>query len=224
VAKLTIRQTTASLPDLDADSSLTPLSSLGPGEGSLVSDFELGAAPVSPLEVTGASLLSGRLRGVRAEQARVTRSRVTSVEFVDCDLTGLRWGGGRISQTRFDSCKMLGAQFDGVTMEHVVFTGCNLDYAALTGIRAIGPVIFAHCTLREAEFAGCALSGALFDKCDLTLVAFGPGNYRRCDLRGNDLSTISGTQQLKQVTVARPQLLALAEALAAELEVVVADD
>ena len=223
-AKLTIRETSAEIPVLAADSPLTQVRSLDQGEGRLASGFEFGEASVRALEVTGASLLGGRVRGVRAEQASIIRSRVASVEFAGCDLAGLRWDGGRISRTRFESCKLLGARFDGVTLEHVVFTGCKLDYATLTGVRAIGPVIFARCSLREAELAGCTLSGALFNECDLTLATFGPGDYRRCDLRGNDLSTISGARNLKRVTIDRAQMLALTQALAAELEVTIADD
>jgi hypothetical protein len=63
------------------------------------------------------------------------------------------------------------------------------------------------------------LAGALFDGCDLALAGFGPGRYRGCDLRGNDLSAVTGVQYLKRVIIDQAQLLQLAEALAAELDV-----
>jgi uncharacterized protein YjbI with pentapeptide repeats len=68
-------------------------------------------------------------------------------------------------------------------------------------------------------FTGCVLAGALFDGCDLTPAGFGPGGYRGCDLRGNDLSTVIGVHNLKRVIIDRAQLLQLAEALATELDV-----
>lgn len=115
-------------------------------------------------------------------------------------------------------------RFQGVTMEHVVFTGCKLDYAVLDQIRADGPVLFAGCSLREAELTGCSLPGAAFDGCDLRLTAFGPGNYRRCDLRGNDLPALIGAAHLKRVILDPAQTAQLGEALAAELKMTFGDE
>jgi uncharacterized protein YjbI with pentapeptide repeats len=140
-----------------------------------------------------------------------------SVEFTGCDLSSLWWREGKISRVRFDACKFLAARIQDVTMEHVVFSGCKLDYAALGHIRAAGPVVFAGCSLREAELTGCDLAGAAFDGCDLHLTGFGPGHYRGCDLRGNDLSTMTGAAHLKHVLIDRGQTRQLGEALAAEL-------
>jgi uncharacterized protein YjbI with pentapeptide repeats len=108
-------------------------------------------------------------------------------------------------------------------MEHVVFTGCKLDFAALDQIRATGPVVFAGCSLREAELTGCDLAGSLFDGCDLHLTGFGPGSYRGCDLRGNDLSAVVGAGRLKRVIIDPAQTAQLGAALAAELKVTFGD-
>src|ERR1700683_5257972 len=91
-------------------------------------------------------------------------------------------------------------------------------------IRATGPVLFARCSLREAEFNGCDLAHSLFDDCDLALTGFGSGNYRGCDLRGNDLSALVGTGNLKHIIIDRAQLMQLAEALAGELDVTFGDE
>jgi hypothetical protein len=45
-----------------------------------------------------------------------------------------------------------------------------------------------------------------------------------CDLRGNDLSAMNGTHHLKRVVIERAQLMQLAEALAAELNLTFGDD
>ena len=96
----------------------------------------------------------------------------------------------------------------------VEFTGCELDYALFDRVRATGPVLFARCSLGEAELTGCSLPGSLFDECDLSLTAFGPGSYRGCDLRGNDLSSVARVHHLKRVILDRAQVLQLASALA----------
>jgi uncharacterized protein YjbI with pentapeptide repeats len=221
--QITIRRTSADLPVVDEEVGLEPLSSLGT-EGGLICDFQFGDTSLRTLEVRNVQLLHGKIRALRAERATITAVRIDSVEFTGCDLSSLRWTGGKISRVRFDTCKLLGARFEGLTLEHAVFTGCKLDYATLDQVRAAGPVIFAGCSLREAEFTGCNLAGSLFDDCDLRLACFGQGSYRGCDLRGNDLSAISGTDHLKHVVIDRAQTIQLAGALAAELEVTFGDD
>ena len=210
-----IRGTSAELPVFDEQARLEPVTSL---RGS-VSGFSFGGLSARALDVADAALLGGKVRAVRAEQAALTRVDVRSVEFTGCELGSLRWAGGKISRARFDGCKLLGARFEGVSLEHVVFTGCKLDYALFDKVRATGPVLFAGCSLREAEFSGCSLPGSLLDDCDLALAAFGPGGYRGCDLRGNDLSAVLGAHHLKRVVLDRAQVLQLASALAGELEI-----
>jgi uncharacterized protein YjbI with pentapeptide repeats len=221
--QITIRQTSADLPVFDEEVDLEPVSSLDTDGGS-VSDFQFGDASLPALDLKNVKLLHGRIRALRAGRVSLIGVRADSVEFTGCDLSSLRWAGGKISRVRFDTCKLLGARFEGLTLEHVVFIGCKLDYATLDQIRATGPVLFADCSLREAEFTGCDLAGSLFDDCDLRLTDFGPGSYRGCDLRGNDLSALSGTPHLKHIVIDRAQTMQLAAALAVELDVSFGDD
>jgi len=85
-------------------------------------------------------------------------------------------------------------------------------------------VEFTGCSLREAELTGCDLAGCLFDNCDLRLASFGPGHYGGCDLRGNDLSALTGAASLKRAIIDRAQTMQLGEALAAELELTFGDE
>jgi uncharacterized protein YjbI with pentapeptide repeats len=221
--QITIRRVSADLPVLDEETSLEPVSSLG-AEGGQIRDFQFGDVAVRVLEVRNVHLLRGKIRAVQAGRASVTGAHIDSVEFTGCDLSSLRWTGGKISRARFDTCRLLGARFEGVIMQHAVFTGCKLDYAMLDQVRAAGPVIVAGCSLREAEFTGCDLAGSVFDDCDLRLAGFGPGSYRGCDLRGNDLSAVIGAHHLKHVVLDHAQVIQLAGALAAELDVTFGDD
>lgn len=223
MAQFTIRGTSADLPVFDEETELVPVSSLG-ADGGSVYGFEFGDVRVRDLEVTDARLQGGRVRAVHAERATMTRVGIRSAEFTGCELGSLRWAGGKVSRAQFGACRLLGARFEGVTLEHVIFTGCKLDYASFAGIRAAGPVLFAGCSLREAQFTGCNLAGCLFDGCDLFQVSFGPGSYRGCDLRGNDLSALTGAHHLRRAVIDRAQLLQLAEALAAEAELTFGDD
>ncbi len=211
----TVRGLSVDLPALDE---LDRISSPDDLTG-LVSDFEFSGVRVPALELKDVTLAAGRIARVRAGETSVTGAHVRSVEFAGCELGSLRWTGGKISRARFSDCQLAGARLEDVTVDHVVFDGCKLDYAMLSRVRAAGPVVFAGCSFREAEFDGCDLAGSLFDRCDLSLTGFGPGRYVRCDLRGNDLSAATGIHHLKRVVLDRAQLMQLAEALAAELDV-----
>ena len=223
MAQVTVRQTRAELPDIPGKAELARVESLGASGGSL-SRFELTGSRFRALELEDVRLLDGRVSSMHTETARVKGLDARCVEFDGCDLGGLRWTGGKLSRTRFAGCKLLSARFENVAMDHVVFSDCRLDYALLERVRATGPVLFVRCSLPEAEFRGCDLARSLFDDCDLGLTDFGPGGYRGCDLRGNNLSGIRGAHHLSRVVIDRAQLLQLAEALAVDLEVSFGDD
>lgn len=220
--QLTIRKTSADLPVFDEDVELQPVAALG--DTGSISDFQYADVSLRALNVENATLLHGRVRAVRAQRITITDVRMDSVEFTGCDLSSLHWEGGKLSRVRFESCKLVGAQFEGVSLEHVVFVGCKLDLATLDQVRATGPVLFVRCSLPEAEFTRCDLGGALFDDCNLRRTVFGEGGYRGCDLRGNDLSAISGTHHLRSVVIDRVQTMQLAQALAGELDVTFGDE
>jgi uncharacterized protein YjbI with pentapeptide repeats len=222
MSKITIRGTSVTLPVLPEGAELTRVPSLA--SGGIFSGFEFGDASMRALDVRDVRLLDGKVHAVRAEAVSIMGARVQSVEFSRCELGSPRWSGGKISRTRFDSCRLLGARFENVTLEHVVFTDCKLDYAAIARIRASGPVMFIRCSLREADFADCDLAGCLFDGCELTSASFGEGWYAGCDLRGNDLSAVNGAHHLERVVLDRSQLIELAAALAAELDVTFGDE
>jgi uncharacterized protein YjbI with pentapeptide repeats len=222
MGQITVRGLSVDLPPINADTELDAVSSLGEPAG-LISGFEFSGARVPALELKDVTLVTGKIGKIRAGETSMTGTQVRSVEFVGCELGSLRWTGGKISRTRFSDCQLIGARFEDVTLDHVLFADCKIDYAMLSRIRAAGPVMFTGCSLREAEFADCYLTDSLFSRCDLTLASFGPGQYAGCDVRDNDLSTVTGVHNLKKVVLDRAQLMQLAEALAAELDVAFGD-
>jgi uncharacterized protein YjbI with pentapeptide repeats len=189
-----------------------------------VDGFRYADADLRELDLYDTHLSSGRVSGITTRRTRLEQVRADSVEFTGCDLAQLHWTGEKISRTVFRDCKLMGATLDDITLDNVVFEGCKLDYTAFTRVRATSPVIFAKCSLREAAFAACDLGAALFDDCDLRLAEFDGGKFRGLDLRGNDLSGLRGVTSLKKVVIDRAQILQLAEALAAELDVTYGED
>lgn len=215
----TIRRTKVALPSLDEPGlALSDVTSLEDMHGR-VTGFRYADAKVRELDLAGAQLVEGRVSGCTAERTRLDAVRADSVEFSCCELPALSWTGSKLSRIVFRECRLMGAALEGLALDNVLFEKCKLDYATFARVRALGPVIFSGCSLREAAFIGSDLRAALFDDCDLRLTEFGDGTYRGLDLRGNDLSAVRGVSALKQVIIDRVQMPQLADALAGELDV-----
>ncbi|WP_051451401.1 pentapeptide repeat-containing protein [Actinospica robiniae] len=220
--RLAIRDTTVELPAFDADVKLTPVASLD--EQEVTSDFLLDGASLRSLDLDHVRLLTGRIQELRTSRASFTEVRGDSVEFSGCDLSSLTWTASKLTRVRFTNCKLLGAHLSDLTLEHVTFANCKLDYAIMERVKATGPVVFSGCSLAEAQFDTCDLTNTLFDGCSMHLTEFAHGIYHRCDLRGNDLSSARGVANLRSVVIDRPQILQLAEALTADLDVTFGDE
>ncbi|MFJ6184625.1 pentapeptide repeat-containing protein [Streptomyces sp. NPDC092295] len=220
----TIRRTSVTLPALNEPGLyLSHVTSLEGGRGR-VAEFHYADADLRDLDLADTHLMDGRITGLKARRTRLEKLRVDSVEFTGCDLSSLRWTDSRISRAVFRGCKLMGATLEDVTLDNVLFENCTLDYSTLTRVRAVGPVIFARCSLREAIFSAVDLGAALIDDSDLRLTEFDGGKYRGLDLRGSDLSQLRGVTSLKQIVIDRAQTLQLAEALAVELDVTFGED
>ena len=220
--RLTIRSTVAELPAFDPDADLASRDSLDSRE--MTSGFVYEGANLRSLDLNAVKLITGQVREIRAARAEFTDVRMDSVEFSACDFASLSWTESKLSRVRFTNCKLLGAELKGLTLENVVFANCKLDYAVLDRIKATGPVVFFGCSLAEAEIESCDLSTAVFDGCSLRLTGFGRGTYHGCDLRGNDLSTVRGVTNLNRIAIDQGQVLQLAEALVAELQIEFPED
>lgn len=218
---LTIRDTHVSLPTVD-ESELRTVSSLesdGPLEYFAYRDQELRL-----MEVLDARLHDGQVERIYAERTRIEESRLSGVEFNDCDLNSFALTDVKLARVRFTSCRLLGATLSEVTLEDVVFERCRLDYATFNHVVAKGPVAFVGCSLTEAEFNGSDLGKAVFNENRLAQTLFGPGTYRGTDLRENDLSAIRGVINLRRALLDRHQLSDLTSALVGDLDLTFADD
>ncbi|MER8069001.1 pentapeptide repeat-containing protein [Streptomyces sp. NPDC094034] len=220
----TIRRTSVTLPALNEPGRyLSNVTSLEGGRGR-VAEFHYADADLRDLDLADTHLMDGRITGLKARRTRLEKLRVDSVEFTGCDLSSLRWTDSKISRAVFRDCKLMGAALEDVTLDNVLFENCKLDYSTLTRVRAVGPVIFVRCSLRETTFTAVDLGAALIDDSDLWLTEFDGGKFRGLDLRGSDLSQLRGVASLKQTVIDRAQALQLAEALIAELDLTFGDD
>lgn len=216
---------TVTLPNLDAAGShLGTVASLDATRGS-IEDFQYVGERLRELDLTSTRLLGGRVVSVHAEHTRMEATQLHSVEFTDCTMKALRCASGKLNRVVFRNCSLMGATFDDCTFDNVLFEQCRLDYATVTRVRAIGPVAFTGCSLAEAELTGNDLAGeTVIDQCTLRRTEFGPGSYRGVDLRGSDLTAVTGAGNLAGVIISSDQEHQLARALLADLDLTVTDE
>ncbi|MFF3665518.1 pentapeptide repeat-containing protein [Microtetraspora malaysiensis] len=216
----TLRATRVTLPDLHEDD-LDEVDSL---DRDNVREFAYSDAHHRELWLARTHLMNGRITSLTTQRARWDDLHLHSVAFSNCDLSGLKWTGSTLSRVTFTDCKLMGAILEDLTLKDVLFERCRLDYATLTRLRTTGPVIVSSSSLREATITTCDMTRATLNECDLHLTTIEGGTWARCDLRGNDLADIQGVASLKNVTLDRSQLPALADAFATALGVVFGED
>ena len=210
-----IRDTRATLPNLD----VTDLEDVDTLENRLlVSDFRLAGAEMPSLEISAQRLTTGYVSGLRTQSAKLDDLRMDSVDFAGCELSRAVITGGKWSRVRFTDCKILSGQFRDLSFENVIFDHCRLDFAVFQGVTAKGPVIFRDCSLEETSFTSCDLSRVAFDDCRMIATAFLRSTCRGIDLRGNDLSRISGISSLARAVIDPAQVSQLGHALVVDLE------
>lgn len=151
----------------------------------------------------------------RAELTKVALSRSW---LLNADLSSIRWDGGAIERCVFRGCTLVGANIVGVVLKNVIFENCRLDYASLSQLRTVGPVLFIGCSLTETTFQHTNLSAAAFDGCKLAATSFEECDLRGADLRGNDLTSITGISSLRGARLSETQLAGLTEAVVRDLQ------
>jgi fluoroquinolone resistance protein len=132
----------------------------------------------------GVEVYKCRFERCRFVEAVLDKVVFEDVEFVDCDLTRVRFGHSSLRGVRFVRCKLLGVDFSRAA-DHpdVAFDGCSLSYAVFDGV-ALKGVRFLECQLGEASFVGSDLRDADFARSDLTRAVL-----RDAKLGGADFST-----------------------------------
>ncbi|WP_243742459.1 pentapeptide repeat-containing protein [Actinorugispora endophytica] len=150
------------------------------------------------------------------------REKVGNTGFRDVDLSSHRWTGVTLNRCRFVGARLTGLAVSGASLSDVLFEDCTFDYAVLDGVRVTGDVAFVNCSFRESVFSGSDLGGAVFDGCALG-AEFDTSRMRDADLRGSDLSGLSGLASLKGATVAEAQLRQLLDVMVGELRLTVAE-
>ena len=156
------------------------------------------------------------LNGVIWEDVTVSGCRFEKIDFTSSRLTGLT-----LERVHFVNCKLTWAHLAESRLSNVLFEGCRLDAATLDDITTTGPTGFVGCVLVNTVLRDCVLGQAAMQGCRLRQMSFESCDLRGADLRGNQLSEVSGMNSLRGVTIEPAQLPGLTDAVMRDLGVIV---
>lgn len=136
----------------------------------------------------------------------------------DAVVVGRDWANGRapgLSALRAElrTCRLTGAELAEATLRDVTFHDCRLDLAGLRHAR-LERVVFSECRMAECELQGSALTDVLFDRCELRHATLANARLQRVEMRGCDLTGLSGGEALRGVRMPWEDVVASAHVLA----------
>ncbi|WP_454042319.1 pentapeptide repeat-containing protein [Cellulosimicrobium sp. Marseille-Q8652] len=177
---------------------------------------------VDQLSLAHASVVGSRLEGVRASEAELRGATLTEVVLERADVPVLRgvrgrWRDVEVRGARIGSAELYESTWDGV---HLV--GCKLGYLNLRGA-ALHDVAFTDCTVDELDLVQASVTRMSFTGTRVRRLDVQSSTLAHVDLRGADLHDLAGVGSLRGVTISPPQLAQLADLLARDLGITVAD-
>ena len=186
-------------------------------EGFGFADLDLGV-----LSLRDASVFGSRLAGVRADEAELRGATLTEVVLDRADVPVLRgvrsrWRDVEVHGARIGSAELYESSWHGV---HLV--GCKLGFVNLRGT-VLHDVAFTDCTIDELDLVQANATRVAFTGTRVRRLDVQASTLAHVDLRGADLHELSGVGSLRGVTISPPQLAQLADLLARDLGITVAD-
>ena len=132
-----------------------------------------------------------------------------------CDLAGLQAREASWVRVAVTGSRLTGADLAGARLQDVTFRDCRMDLASFAGAR-MERVSFERCDLRESDLGEARLHDVRLAGCDLTSAYVADASCSRTELRDGTYEDLRGLAGLKGCSLAWPDLMALAPALAAQ--------
>jgi uncharacterized protein YjbI with pentapeptide repeats len=176
------------------------------------------AADAAPREVDAHELAFGLedalLRDQRIGEQPLERFSLLDCRFERCDLAGLEAREASWARVEITGSRLTGATLAGARLQDVAFRDCRMDLTSFAGAR-LERVSFERCDLRESDFGEARLHDVRLHGCDLSDAYVADASCSRTELRDGSYEDLRGIAGLKGCSLAWPDLMALAPALAA---------
>ena len=170
----------------------------------------------------GFSFLECTLLDARLDDAHLEASRWSECRWERVHGVGVVLAEAGLVETTLEGCRLGAVSAWGGVWRDVTVSGGKVDFLNLRGAR-LRDVAFVDCVIVELDLQEATVDGLTFEGCTLVEPTFGRGRYTGLDLSGAVLRTPRGLAGLRGATLSRPQVIELADALAAELGITVAD-
>ena len=168
-----------------------------------LSDIDLGGTTISECDLDGLHAAELRMGGARILETRLARLDAPVLRGARSTWRDVVLDGGRIGSAElYDS---------GVTAVRI--SGCKLGFVNLRGAK-LTDVVFEDCRIDELDLGGARVSRVAFPGCSIGTLALQRAELSDTDLRGADLSEITGVEGLRGATIDSAQLSLLAPLLA----------
>ena len=181
-----------------------------------------------------------RFDGVDLSGQHAEDARFIECAFVSCDLDGahldhslvldttvtaaiagtLALPDATLQDVTLSDCRVGALVAHGSRVTRVVVRGGKFDYVNLRGSR-LDDVRLVGCVIGALDLAGATVTRLVVQDCRVDQLDLTSATMTATDLRGAELSTLTGLAGLAGTTISREQLHALAPALAAHLRITV---
>jgi uncharacterized protein YjbI with pentapeptide repeats len=170
----------------------------------------------------GFSFLECSLLDARLDDAHLEGSRWSECTWERAQGVGVSLVEASLVETTLDGCRLGAVSAHGGVWRDVMVRGGKVDFLNLRGAN-LKDVAFVDCVVVELDLSEATVDGMTFEGCTLLEPTFGRGKYAGLDLSEAQLRAPHGLAGLRGATLSRPQVIDLADALAAELGITVSD-
>ena len=208
-----------------ADQTVFPHAVLGSADGGRETGFDLvrfDGTVLSGGHFEGTSFLECTLVGCTLDDVHLESSRWSECIWERVGGAGVVLARASLADVTIDGCRLAAVSAWGSTWRDVTVRGGKIDFLNLRGA-ALRDVQFVDCVVTELDLGEATVAGLSFHGCTLVEPEFSKGSYAALDLSGATLRSPRGVASLTGATVSRVQLIELAEHLAVELGIHVAD-
>jgi uncharacterized protein YjbI with pentapeptide repeats len=153
------------------------------------------------------------LRDRRVGDLPLRRFSLLDCRLERCDLAGLQARDASWVRVVVSGSRLTGADLAGARLQDVTFRGCRMDLASFAAAR-MERVAFERCDLRAPDLGEARLHDVRLSGCDLTSAYVADADCSRTELRDGTYDDLRGIAGLKGCSLAWPDLMALAPALA----------
>ena len=181
-------------------------------EGIDLTGRSLAGLRLEECELADLSLHDADLRGARFVEVRLLRVSAPSLRSPRSS-----WRDVCIENSRIGS-----AELSGSSWQSVRFVGCKLSYLNLRDAD-LSDVEFVDCTVEELDIGSARVARIAFSSSSVQTLSVELAQLEDVDLRGADIGTYRGLENLRGATVTPRQFAALAPQLAQHLGIAIQD-